>query len=49
MVCWVPGHTGLLGIEVADVAAKPAALHGVLGFDVRVFLCRAVLSSWQDE
>jgi hypothetical protein len=52
---WVPGHTGLLGNEAANAAAKVATLHGTLASDralgsyVCTFLYRAVLSAWQGE
>jgi hypothetical protein len=54
VLCWIPSHSSVLGSDAANASDKSSALHGPLasngdlGSDVRAFLYRTVLSSWQD-
>lgn len=53
--CWVPGHVGLRGNELADAAARAASVSPdispcrVPAIDVKAFLRLRVLSSWSND
>ena len=55
LICWIPGHTGIQGNEIADEAAKAAVCQNVVRTqeipvsDVKAYIKKKVYDKWKQE